>query len=263
MSYEANYKKLVKKILDTGELRAGRNGNTKAIFGETLTIDLNSGFPLLTGRRIYYKGVLGELAAMLRGPKTLKDFKDYGCNYWDLWARPDGSIDIDYGNAWLDFNGVNQLEALVTGLVHNPHGRRHMVIGWRPDRLDMVSLPCCHYAYQWYVRDNKYLDMLWHQRSVDTMIGLPSDVVFASAWNIILANEVGLIPGKITFTLGDTHIYEEHLSQAKEYLETLTLELPDYRLTVPKITCHTMFTPSWLEIENYSYLSEMKFELKA
>lgn len=263
MSYEADYKKLVKKILDTGELRAGRNGNTKAIFGETLTIDLNSGFPLLTGRRIHYKGVLGELAAMLRGPKTLKDFKDYGCNYWDLWARPDGSIDIDYGNAWLDFNGVNQLEALVTGLVHNPHGRRHMVTGWRPDRLDMVSLPCCHYAYQWYVRDNKYLDMLWHQRSVDTMIGLPSDVVFASAWNIILANEVGLIPGKITFTLGDTHIYEEHIEQAKEYLETLTLELPDYRLTAPKMACHTLFTPSWLEIENYSYLSEMKFELKA
>lgn len=263
MSYEANYKKLVKKILDTGELRAGRNGNTKAIFGETLTIDLNSGFPLLTSRRIYYKGVFGELAAMLRGPKTLKDFKDYGCNYWDLWARPDGNIDIDYGNAWLDFNGVNQLEALVTGLIENPHGRRHMVTGWRPDRLDKVSLPCCHYAYQWYVRDNKYLDMLWHQRSVDTMIGLPSDVVFASAWNIILANEVGLIPGKITFTLGDTHIYEEHIEQAKEYLTLLTLELPDYRLTVPKMACHTMFTPSWIEIENYSYLTEMKFELKA
>ena len=263
MSYEANYKKLVKKILDTGELRAGRNGNTKAIFGETLTIDLNSGFPLLTGRRIHYKGVFGELAAMLRGPKTLKDFKDYGCNYWDLWARPDGSIDIDYGNAWLDFNGVNQLDALVTGLIENPHGRRHVVTGWRPDRLDMVSLPCCHYAYQWYVRDNKYLDMLWHQRSVDTMIGLPSDVVFASAWNIILANEVRLIPGKITFTLGDTHIYEEHLNQAKEYLEILTLELPTYKLTAPKMACHTMFTPSWIEIENYSYLTEMKFELKA
>lgn len=263
MSYEANYKKLVKKILDTGELRAGRNGNTKAIFGETLTIDLNSGFPLLTSRRIYYKGVFGELAAMLRGPKTLKDFKDYGCNYWDLWARADGNIDIDYGNAWLDFNGVNQLEALVTGLIENPHGRRHMVMGWRPDRLDKVSLPCCHYAYQWYVRDNKYLDMLWHQRSVDTMIGLPSDVVFASAWNIILANEVGLIPGKITFTLGDTHIYEEHIEQAKEYLTLLTLELPGYRLTAPKMACHTMFTPSWIEIENYSYLTEMKFELKA
>lgn len=263
MSYEANYKKLVKKILDTGELRAGRNGNTKAIFGETLTIDLNSGFPLLTGRRIYYKGVFGELAAMLRGPKTLKDFKDYGCNYWDLWARPDGNIDIDYGNAWLDFNGVNQLDALVTGLIENPHGRRHMVIGWRPDRLDKVSLPCCHYAYQWYVRDNKYLDMLWHQRSVDTMIGLPSDVVFAAAWNIIIANEVALLPGKVTFTLGDTHIYEEHFKQAKEYLETLMLEPPTYKLTAPNAACHTMFTPSWIEIENYSYLTEMKFELKA
>lgn len=263
-TYELEYKKLVSRILANGEFREGRNGNTISLFGETLKVDIGQGhFPILTGRRIYYKGVLGELAAMLRGPKSIKDFKNYGCNYWDLWARPDGSITVDYGNAWIDFNGVNQLEALVEGLKENPYGRRHLVTGWRPDRLDVLSLPCCHYAYQWYVRKDGVLDMMWHQRSVDTMIGLPSDVIFAAAWLIILANEVGLKPGVITFTLGDTHIYEEHIDQANEYLETLTHELPVYSLASLVGANHLWFMPSDLEVAGYSYTSDIKFLLKA
>lgn len=264
MNYELAYMGLVRKILANGELRRGRNGTTLAIFGETLTIDLSTGeFPLLTGRQLFYRGVFGELAAMLRGPKTLKDFEEHGCNYWKQWARPDGSINVDYGNAWIDFNGFNQLEALVDGLKNNPHGRRHLVTGWRPDRLDDLSLPCCHYAYQWYVREDKYLDMMWHQRSVDTMIGLPSDVIFASAWNIMLANEVGLIPGKITFTLGDTHIYEEHIEQAKEYLTRLTCELPKYKLEAYTQKAHTLFRPDDITIVDYTHMPAIKFELKA
>lgn len=264
MNYELAYMGLVRKILANGELRRGRNGTTLAIFGETLTIDLSTGeFPLLTGRQLFYRGVFGELAAMLRGPKTLKDFEEHGCNYWKQWAWPDGSINVDYGNAWLDFNGFNQLEALAEGLKNNPHGRRHLVTGWRPDRLDDLSLPCCHYAYQWYVREDKYLDMMWHQRSVDTMIGLPSDVIFASAWNIMLANEVGLIPGKITFTLGDTHIYEEHIEQAKEYLTRLTCELPKYKLEAYTQKAHTLFRPDDIIISSYTHMPAIKFELKA
>lgn len=264
MNYELAYMGLVRKILANGELRRGRNGTTLAIFGETLTIDLSTGeFPLLTGRQLFYRGVFGELAAMLRGPKTLKDFEEHGCNYWKQWARPDGSINVDYGNAWLDFNGFNQLEALADSLKNNPHGRRHLVTGWRPDRLDELSLPCCHYAYQWYVREDKYLDMMWHQRSVDTMIGLPSDVIFASAWNIMLANEVGLIPGKITFTLGDTHIYEEHIEQAKEYLTRLTCELPKYKLEAYTQMPHTRFISEDITISGYTHMPAIKFELKA
>lgn len=263
-TYELNYRKLVKKILENGEFREGRNGNTISIFGETLKVDISDGsFPLLTGRRIHYKGVLGELAAMLRGPKTIKDFKDYGCNYWDLWAGVNGSINIDYGNAWVNFNGVDQLAELVKGLKENPYGRRHLVTGWRPDRLADLSLPCCHYAYQWYVRKDGILDMMWHQRSVDTMIGLPSDVVFASAWLIILAKEVGLRPGIITFTLGDTHIYEEHIDQAKEYLKTLTCKLPTYNLALIQGTNHRGFLPENLHIYDYQYISDIKFLLKA
>lgn len=263
-SYETEYKKLVLKILEFGEERLGRNGITKAIFGETFKVNLQKGFPLLTSRQIYYKGVFGELAAMLKGPKTLEDFKKQGCNYWDLWAKPNGAINIDYGNTWLDFNGYDQLSKLVEGLQYDPRGRRHIITGWKPDNLDSLSLPCCHYAYQWYVREDRYLDMMWHQRSVDTMVGLPSDVVFAAAWLIILANNTGYIPGIITFTLGDTHIYSEHLDKAEEYLARLIYpELPGWKLKAPEYADHTQFTSDWLEIKDYSHMPSMKFELKA
>lgn len=261
--YEYNYKELVKRILKTGEIRYGRNGITKAIFPGVLSFVVNYNFPLLTSRQIFYKGVLGELAAILRGPKHLRDFEQFGCNYWKLWAKDDGSINVDYGNAWIDFNGVDQLERLREGLRTNPYDRRHLVSGWRPDNLWHLDLPCCHYAYQFYIREGRYLDMLWHQRSTDVMIGLPSDMVLAATWLIILANDVGYLPGKVTMTLGDTHIYEEHLDQAKEYVETLQSESPTYKLLVAEGKDFREFTPDWLEIKDYNPVSKINFELKA
>lgn len=263
-AFELAYKELVADILKHGEKREGRNGNTLSLFGRTLVIDLQYGFPLLQGRRIYYKGVLGELAAMLKQPKTIKDFEDQGCNYWKLWSKKDGTINVDYGNSWLDWNGYNQHANLIHTLKTNPTDRRMVISGWRPDRLAELDLPCCHYAYQWYVREGKYLDMLWHQRSVDTMIGLPSDIVFAAAWNIMIANEVGLEPGKITFTLGDTHIYEEHIEPAKEYLQSIVyMKQTKYKLNCKPGTETVSFTPDMLEILDYAPQNSIKFKLKA
>lgn len=166
---------------------------------------------------MYTRGVFGELAAFLKGPKTIKDFEDEGCHYWKKWGEEDGSINVDYGNAWLDFDGVNQLEAVLDSLSQDPNGRRHIISSWRPGHLHSLSLPCCHLLYQWYV-NNGSLEMIWYQRSVDTMIGLPSDIVLAAAWNILMANELGLHPGKLVFMLGDTHIYRSHNPQVMQYL---------------------------------------------
>lgn len=261
--FEKDYEALIEKILHTGEKKYGRNGNTYSVFGETLTIDLVHGFPLLSGRKIFYKGVFGELAAMLRGPKTIKDFEKYGCNYWKQWAQENGDISIDYGNKWLDFNGYNQLASVIDKLQNNPNDRRMLVTGWDPSNLENLDLPCCHYAYQWYVRDESHLDMLWHQRSCDTMIGLPSDIVFAAAWNIMLANEVGLIPGKITMTLGDTHIYEEHTMVAYEYLDRPKhRRLPTWQLLSMEGDSHLEFTPEMLVIKDYTPNDILKFKLK-
>lgn len=235
--YEINYANLVKNILDNGEKRKTRNQETRAIFGAQLVIDMSNPtsfmqgyFPLLRGRKMHYNGVIGEMIALLKGPKNVEDFEKEGCNYWKQWAAEpggclfDGSeakggeLELDYGNAWLDFNGVNQIDNLVKTLQENPMDRRMIVSGWRPDRLSELSLPCCHLLYQWFVREGEYLDMIWYQRSVDTMIGLPSDVVLAAVWNIGLARNVGLKPGRITMFLADTHIYEPHVQTAYEYL---------------------------------------------
>jgi thymidylate synthase len=230
--YETDYAALIADIMINGDNRPTRNHPTKAVFGRMLTVhELRWGqFPILSGRKMYPKGVFGELAAFLKGPKSVEDFQKEGCNYWNKWADDDGTIRVDYGNSWLDFNGVNQLEAVLTSLSEDPNGRRHIISGWRPDHLGSLSLPCCHLLYQWYVNGDS-LEMIWYQRSVDTMIGLPSDVVLAAAWNILMANQLGLNPGTLTFMLGDTHIYKSHFPDVTDYLDMLphtSGECPDY-----------------------------------
>lgn len=220
MNYETQYVHLVKHVMEHGADRQTRNANTRSVFGYAFTLDclLQGHFPLLHGRKLMYKGVLGELAAMFKGPKTLADFEREGCNYWSQWAKEDGSINVDYGNTWLNFDGVNQLQETVDGIINNPTGRRHLITGWHPGNLKDVDLPCCHMMYQWYVTNDGYLDMIWYQRSVDVMVGLPSDVILAAAWNIVMAAATGLKPGKITFMLGDTHIYHSHFKGVEQYL---------------------------------------------
>lgn len=266
--FETQYLDLVSDILEFGQEVKTRNGITKSLFGKVLDIDMsdNITFPLLESRKIFYKGVLGELAAFLRGPKTIKDFEDQGCNYWKKWGNPDGTINIDYGNSWLNFNGVNQLNDLRTLLKEFPHDRRLLISGWNPGNLADLNLPCCHLLYQWYVRDTDYLDMIWYQRSADTMIGIPSDIVLAAAMNILLANNVGLKPGRIKMIFGDTHIYEEHFGLAKEQLyryPKLGFEYPTYMLSMPKLANMETFKADYLSIGDYYPLPAINYELKA
>jgi thymidylate synthase len=264
---EKEYCELIKRILAEGERRKTRNGYTLSIFGASLTVDLADGFPILQGRKIFYKGVFGELAAMLRGPKTVQDFKDQGCNYWDDWGDEQGRLSIDYGNQWHDFNGVSQIEMLKESLRNNPTDRRMIISSWRPDRLDQLSLPCCHYSYQFYVRDDAYLDMIWTQRSVDTMVGLPSDIVFAAAWLIAISREFYLVPGRIKFDLGDCHIYEEHIASGalQKYLDAYIESEPreiTHMYIAPPGTDFCQFDPSALYLLDYNPKPAIKFELK-
>jgi thymidylate synthase len=261
---EKDYKDLIQRILDNGDFRQTRNARTKALFGERLIVDVDPGeFPILTSRKMFYKGVLGELAAMLRGPKDLKSFEEQGCPYWKLWAGENGELNVDYGNTWINFNGsgVNQLKGVLDKLKNNPTDRRMLVVGTNPQNLE-VSLPSCHILYQWFVRDGKYLDMMWYQRSVDTLIGLPSDIIVAYAWNMAMAKDSGLEPGRIIMNLGDTHIYEPHIEGAKEYIER-----PEFNL--PKVKFADSYTDIWnftkddLIVSDYNHGDKMDFELLA
>lgn len=263
--YEEAYADLVHKVLTKGVKRETRNETTRSLFGEMLKVhDLREGnFPLLQGRKMFYKGVFAELAAFFKGPKSIEDFEREGCNYWKQWANEDGSINVDYGNQWIDFNGVNQIDELMHGLITNPYGRRHIISSWRPDRLSKLSLPCCHLLYQFYVTNDGYLDMIWYQRSVDTMVGLPSDVVLAAAMTVIFASEVGLQPGSISMMLGDTHIYEPHVELAEKYVDIV-----DTLMTYDN--CYSYMPLSWTvfnkeSIKIHAYVSQpaMKFEVFA
>lgn len=266
--FEHNYRTLVKDILSKGDKRTTRNADTLALFGTIINFDLSkSEFPIIQGRKYFYKGVLGEFAAFMRQPKNIKDFEKFDCNYWKKWAKPDGSLKVDYGNAWFDFNGVNQIAEVRKALTSNPTDRRMIVSGWRPNRIPELSLPCCHLLYQWFVREDKYLDMIWYQRSVDTMIGLPADAILAALWNTILAQECGYVPGKVIMMLGDTHIYEPHITAAHKYLSesskvsNLPENTPIYTIK-SDVTLET-FVPSDLELRNYDPKPIIKFELLA
>lgn len=261
------YVPLIDKIFSKGEAKDTRAGKAFSIFGETLEIDTQE-FPLLRGRQMYYKSVLGELAAMLRGAKTVKEFQELGCNYWNDWGDKEGNLILDYGTSWLDFNGVNQLANLVETLKTNPNDRRMIISGWRPDRIKDLSLPCCHLLYQWYIRDGVFLDMIWYQRSVDVMIGLPSDILFAAVWNMLLAQTTMYRPGKIKFILGDTHIYGNHYLKTRQYLEQTrnyyfryNKGFPEIRTRLTKYSNVFNFHPSELVIENYNPEPAIKFEL--
>lgn len=274
------YAPLIDRILKKGQRRATRNVETYSLFGEQITIDLQLGFPVLYGRKMFIQPVLGEFAVFIRGPKNIADFQKYGCNYWNQWGAKEpkaglyidtaqelGDINVDYGNAWIDWDGVNQVERVIRTIKENPADRRLIVSGWRPDRLEQLSLPCCHLLYQWYVRDG-YLDMVWYQRSVDTMVGLPSDVILCALWNILLANECGLKPGVIKLWLGDTHIYSNHLQPTLEYLRQL--QAMAYKGSSPYSTiAYTLkpnttlfgFEPNMLNLGDYKPEQAIKFEL--
>lgn len=262
--FEQDYIALIYEILSQGNYRNTRNHPTYSLFGKTLVIDeLREGkFPLITGRKMYPKGIIGEFAAFLHGVTKVADFEKFGCNYWKQWANDDGSINVDYGNSWRNFNGYNQLAKLIETLKTNPADRRMLISGWRPDKLAELSLPCCHLLYQWYVNPKTdELEMIWYQRSVDTLVGLPSDIVLAAIWNILLANVTGYKPGRITMMLGDTHIYANHSALAVDYCRQAeqACEAPNYFIKLE--SNFDNFVPSHLQIVDYNPSNPIKFEV--
>ncbi len=254
-----NYKELVDKTLNGGQHKPAKGVMTRELFGKQLTFHLGLGFPIVTGRKIFHKGVLGELAAFLAGPTHVNDFKDRNCNYWDIFADDDGSLRLAYGNAWRDFHGVDQLAKTAQNLRDRPNSRRHLISAWDPTGLEQLSLQCCHYAYQWSANADGTLDMVWVQRSADLMLGIPSDIILAAVLNMLMAQTVGRFAGKIILQLGSVHIYEPHYAAAEEYLKRDTHFLPSWTLA-PEATVFN-FTPDMLELRGYKHEGVINFEL--
>ena len=263
---EKQYLDIMRDILDNGEIKDTRNGRTKSIFGAQIRVtELKEGrFPLMTSRKNFYKGIAGEWSAFLNQPKTIEDFRSRGCNYWDLWANEDGSINIDYGNAWSAFDGdenYNQIEYVLDLLKNDPNSRRIIFTGWNPKNIidDTLNLPCCHHTYQFVVSEGKYLNLKWIQRSVDWALG--NNLTLASLMLLSFARASGYEVGEILMDYTDVHIYEEHWENARKQIEAETFRFPTFTDTISNDIY--AFNKDMINLQNYQYSDSIKYTLKA
>jgi thymidylate synthase len=218
---ETQYRSLVKELLDA-PFKPDRTGTgTYSLFGKTLEHDMSAGFPLLLSKKVSFKAAKFELLWILQGRTDMEYLRENGINYWDddykRSGRTDGTLGPVYGKQWRNFNGVDQLQRIIIGIMTRPESRRLIVNAWNPSELHQMALPPCHYGFQVYINDNK-LDLMWQQRSADVFLGLPYDIAMYGLLLELLAKGAGYKPGRLIAQLGDCHLYSNHREQSKELL---------------------------------------------
>jgi thymidylate synthase len=231
---------------------------------------MSMGFPLLTGKRVSFKAARTELLWILQGRTDLKYLEDNGVKYWrpdyERSGRTDETLGPVYGKQWRDFGGIDQLWQLVYNIRFHPNSRRLMVSAWNPAEMKDMVLPPCHYAFQVYVNDGK-LDLMWQQRSADVFLGLPYDIAMYGLLLELLAKGSNMQPGQLIGQLGDCHLYNNHLDQAKIYLGRSKRALPNLfvldGVKLNKEIQSQVFIPQPNEIKliNYNPYPAIKAEL--
>ena len=237
---EGPYLDLLADILANGVERGDRTGTgTLGVFGRQMRFDLSQGFPLLTTKKLHFKSVVLELLWFLQGETNVRWLQARGCSIWDEWADADGELGPVYGKQWRswatpDGQSIDQIAKLVHGLKTNPNGRRHIVSAWNPADVDDMALPPCHCLFQFFVApDGKgggRLSCQLYQRSADVFLGVPFNIASYALLTHMVAEVVGLQPGDFVHTLGDAHLYLNHLDQAKLQLSRTPYPLPTLAL---------------------------------
>jgi thymidylate synthase len=251
---EYQYLRLLSELLDGGVERADRTGiGTKSIFGRQLRFDLSVGFPLLTTKRIHFKSVVYELLWFLLGKTDVGWLNEHGVTIWDEWANSHGELGPVYGKQWrswttADGREIDQMSNLIEGLRRNPESRRHIVSAWNPGDMDDMALPPCHCLFQFFVAEGK-LSCHLYQRSADVFLGLPFNIASYALLTQMVAQVVDLQPGEFVHTLGDAHLYLNHVEQARLQLERTPRPLPNVRLA-PK---GDLFSFEYADIELEQY----------
>ena len=229
INIEEDYLGLLSGVLHGGSQKEARNGMTKHVFGRQIRHDMRLGFPLLTTKRVWFKGAWAELLWILQGRTDLQFLHDNKINYWDMnyeqSGRTDGDLGPVYGHQVRNFNGVDQLEQLLIGLQDKPNDRRHLVNMWNAADLKEMALPPCHYSFQVNI-DGDFMDLMWNQRSVDLFLGLPFDIAVYGALLEILAKGHNKMPRHLVGSLGDCHVYEVHEEAVRTQLGRLIGGLP-------------------------------------
>ena len=225
------YLDLLQKILDEGAVKTDRTGTgTKSIFGHQMRFDLADGFPLLTTKKLHLKSIIHELLWFLKGDTNVKYLQDNGVRIWNEWADADGDLGHIYGyqwRSWPDYAGghIDQIAEVVRQIKETPDSRRMIVSAWNVADLSKMNLPPCHLLFQFYVADGR-LSLQLYQRSADTFLGVPFNIASYALLLLMTAQVCNLKPGEFIHTTGDTHLYLNHLLQAKEQLTRSPRPLP-------------------------------------
>ncbi|MFV0288373.1 MAG: thymidylate synthase [Mycoplasmatales bacterium] len=240
------YIAMVEHVLQNGVRKEDRTGTgTISTFGYQTRYDLSEGFPLLTTKKVYFKGVVHELLWILSGSTNIKYLTENNVNIWNEWADANGELGPVYGKQWRSWEGkdqvVDQVQNLITNLKNNPDSRRHIISAWNVADVNEMALPPCHAFLQFYVANNK-LSCQLYQRSADLFLGVPFNIASYSLLLMMVAQVTGYEVGEFIHSFGDLHIYNNHLEQVKEQI---TRE--------PKALCKIKLNPVITKIEDFVY----------
>lgn len=259
------YHDLLKRILDEGVTKTDRTGTgTKSVFGHQMRFDLADGFPLLTTKKLHLKSIIYELLWFLRGDTNVKYLQEHGVRIWNEWADENGDLGPVYGHqwrSWPDYKGgtIDQIANVVKTIQEHPDSRRMMVSAWNPAEVDQMALPPCHCLFQFYVADGR-LSLQLYQRSADTFLGVPFNIASYALLLQMMAQVTNLKPGEFVHTTGDTHLYLNHLEQAKLQLTREPRQLPTMTLN-PAVKTLEEFTFEDFRLEGYEPWPHIKADV--
>ena len=235
------YEDLLRDVLENGAEKGDRTGTgTRSVFGRQIRYDLSQSFPLLTTKKVYFKGVVGELLWFLRGDSNVRWLQDNGVRIWNEWADEDGELGPVYGVQWRswptpDGGHIDQIAKVVEQIRTNPDSRRHIVTAWNPAEVDEMALPPCHALFQFYVSPGQdgapgRLSCQLYQRSADLFLGVPFNIASYALLTVMVAQQCDLVPGEFVWTGGDCHNYDNHVDQVELQLSRDPYPYPTLRL---------------------------------
>ncbi len=249
------YLDLMRHVRDNGVVKSDRTGTgTRSVFGYQMRFDLRQGFPLVTTKKLHLRSIIHELLWFLMGETNIRYLQDNGVSIWNEWADENGELGPVYGSQWRswptpDGGGIDQIAQVIDQIRNNPDSRRIIVSAWNVGLIDQMALPPCHAFFQFYVADGK-LSCQLYQRSADIFLGVPFNIASYALLTMMMAQVTGLEPGDFVHTLGDAHLYSNHLEQADLQLSRDPLPLPEMRLN-PEVNDLFAFTFDDFELVGY------------